>query len=284
MKISNILLKAVVYILVVLVSIGILFPVSVMVSSSLKSWRDLWTTPATWIPNPVQLDNYVRVWQSVGYGLGLLTYFRNSLIIACGTTLVTLAISLPAAYSVSRFKFKGRKAYTFLILTSQMITPAVMMISLFRTMKIIGLLNTYLSVILVISVFAMAYTTWILIGTFDAVPIQLDEAAMVDGCSRFHVLTKIIIPLAAPGIVTAAIYAFIYAWSDFIISLTFLRSRDLMPVTVGLNNMIYTTTGRETPWNDLMAASVLSSIPVIVLFSIIRRYMIKGLTAGAIKG
>lgn len=268
------------FMLIIIIS----FPILSMVSTSLKSWGELWISPTTWIPKTIYFNNYINVWQKIGTGPGLAIYFRNSIIIAGGTTLLSLMLSMPAAYAVSRYKFKGRKEFMLIILIIQMITPIILIMSLFKIMKTFGLLNTYLGIILITSIFSMPYNIWVLLATFNAIPTVLDEAAMLDGCSELKILFKIIIPLSWHGIITAMIYAFIYGWSDFLISLTFLRSSELMPVTVGIYNLLYSPGTVEIPWHEVMSSSILSAIPVILLFSIIRKYLVRGFTVGAIKG
>lgn len=280
----NFLEKISIYGSAFMLAIIILFPILSMISTSLKGWSELWISPTMWIPNTICFDNYINVWQRIGTGLGLTIYFRNSIIIASGTTLLSLMSSMPAAYAISRYKFKGRKGFMLIVLVVQMITPIILIMSLFKIMKTFGLLNTYLGIILITSIFSMPYNIWVLLATFNAIPIVLDEAAMLDGCSELEILLKIIIPLGWHGIITAMIYAFIYGWSDFLISLTFLRSSELMPVTVGIYNLLYSPGSVEIPWHEVMSSSILSAIPVILLFSIIRKYLVRGFTAGAIKG
>jgi len=284
MTIWKILEKILIYSFAFMLSVIIMFPIISMISTSLKSWSELWISPAIWIPNTIYFDNYIKVWQKIGTGLGLTIYFRNSMIIASGTVLLSLMLSIPAAYTISRYKFKGRKEFMFLILITQMIPPIILIMSLFTIMKMFGLLNTYLGVILITSTFSMPYSVWILFTSFNAVPRVLDEAAMLDGCSELKILTNIIIPLSWHGIITAMIYAFIYGWSDFLISLTFLRSSELLPVTVGIFNLLYSPGTVEIPWHEVMSSSILSAIPVMILFSVIRKYLVRGFSMGGIKG
>jgi len=253
-----------------------LFPFMVMISTMLKPGNEVYSASPHWIPHKVRLQNFVDVW--VKYNL--LRYFQNSLIIAMGTTLLNMVLSVPAAYAVARLRFRGRKFVLYLYLVIQMFSPVIVVISLFKTFASIGLLDSYLGLIIVNTVFTLAFSIWMMSGYFRSIPKEIEEAGFIDGCSRLQTIGRIIIPIAAPGIVVALIYTFITSWNEFLFALSFLQSERLMPLTIGLYNFV----GRwTTQWEYLCAASFFAILPVLILFYFIEKNLIAGLTGGAVK-
>ena len=173
---------------------------------------------------------------------------------------------------------RGLILYLFLVI--QMFSPVIVVISLFKIMAGIGLLDTYISLILAISVFTIAFTIWMMNGYFKSIPKEIEEAALIDGCSRVQTITRIMLPIAVPGLVTAMIYTFIYAWNEFLFGLSFIQSKPKMPLTIALYNFV----GRwSTQWEMLTTAAFLAIIPVLVLFYIIEKRLVAGLAGGAVK-
>jgi len=267
----------------IVILIIMLFPTFVMISTSLKTYKDVFTWPPIWIPKNIQWINF----ETVLFGrYNFYISFKNSIIVASSTSIICVLLGLPASYAFSRFRFVGRKIFLFAVLAIQMFSPVILIIPLYKVMKAAGLMDTYISLIIANTAFALPMTIWLLTGYLQSIPDSLDEAAMIDGTSRIGALFKIILPLAAPGIVTSGIYAFIMAWNDLIFALTFISEQNMRPITLALNdfagkNIIY--------WNEMMAAAVLSVIPVALLFSLVQRYLVKGylvkgLTAGSVKG
>jgi multiple sugar transport system permease protein len=255
----------------------LLFPFFVMISTALKSVDEVYTSPPYWIPRHIRLQNFKEIWDKYP----LLHYFINSFLIASGSTLLNTLLSIPAAYAISRLRFTGRRFLLYLFLVVQMFSPIIVIISLFKVIAGLGLLDTRLSLIIVNAVFTLAFSIWMLHGYFSTIPIELEEAAFIDGCTRWKTITKIILPVAMPGVVTTVIYAFIASWNEFMFALTFITSLEKRPLTIGLYNFI----GRWTvQWQYLMAASLLALIPVVVLFMLIEKQLVKGLTGGALKG
>ncbi|ACL68841.1 binding-protein-dependent transport systems inner membrane component [Halothermothrix orenii H 168] len=265
------------FLLILLLGI-LLFPALIMISTALKTFDGVFTWPPTLFPRIIQWSNFSRVL----FGkYQFYQYFINSFIVAGVTSLVCILLGLPASYAFSRFRFYGKKLFLFAILATQMFSPVILIIPLYKVMKSAGLMDTYFALIIANTAFALPMSIWLLTGYLQSIPVSLEEAAMIDGTSRIGALFKIILPLAAPGIITSGIYAFILAWNDLIFALTFITKQGMRPITLALTdfagkNVIY--------WNDMMAAAVLSVLPVAFLFSLVQKYLVQGLTAGSVKG
>jgi len=254
----------------------LLFPFFVMISTMLKSSQEVYSTPPTWIPKEFRLDNFLIVWSE----FELFIFFKSSIIIAVGATILNTLLTVPAAYAVARLRFVGRKFILYLFLVIQMFSPVIVIISLFKIMVHLNLLDTYLSLIIANTVFTIAFTIWMMNGYFRSIPVEIEEAALIDGCSRVQTITRIMIPIAVPGLVTAMIYTFIYAWNEFLFGLTFIQSRPKMPLVLALYNFV----GRwTTQWELLTTAAFLAIIPVLALFYIIEKRLVAGLAGGAVK-
>jgi multiple sugar transport system permease protein len=263
-------------ILTVVLLLFLLFPFFVMIATMLKSSQEVYSTPPTWIPKKFRFDNFLIVWSE----FELYIFFRSSIIIAVGATILNTLLTVPAAYAVARLRFVGRKFILYLFLVIQMFSPVIVIISLFKIMVHLNLLDTYLSLIIANTVFTIAFTIWMMNGYFRSIPVEIEEAALIDGCSRVQTITRIMIPIAVPGLVTAMIYTFIYAWNEFLFGLTFIQSKPKMPLVLGLYNFV----GRwTTQWELLNTAAFLAIIPVLVLFYVIERRLVAGLAGGAVK-
>jgi len=254
----------------------LLFPFFVMISTMLKSSEEVYASPPTWIPERLHLSNFITVWSE----FELYIFFRSSIIIAVGATIFNTILTVPAAYALARLRFVGRKFTLYLFLVIQMFSPVIVIISLFKIMVGLNLLDTYFSLIIANTVFTIAFTIWMMNGYFKSIPVEIEEAALIDGCSRVQTITRIMIPIAVPGLVTAMIYTFIYAWNEFLFGLTFIHSRPKMPLVLALYNFV----GRwSTQWELLTTATFLAIIPVLVLFYVIERRLVAGLAGGAVK-
>jgi multiple sugar transport system permease protein len=268
--------KWIAFILTVAILLPILFPFFVMISTMFKTMKDAYSTPPHWIPAKFIFTNFVDVWSEYK----LLMHIKSSLIIAIGTTLLNAVTTVPAAYAVARLNFVGRKILLYLFLIIQMFSPVIIIISLFRFVIGIGMYDTYAALILTMTVFTLSFTIWMMNGYFSAIPKSIEEAALIDGCSRVQIMGKIMIPIAAPGLVTVMIYTFIYAWNDFFFPLVFIQSQEKMPLTLALFHFV----GRwSTQWNYLTAATFIALIPVLLMFYLIEKQLVSGLAAGAIK-
>jgi multiple sugar transport system permease protein len=226
------------------------------------------------LPSHFSFHNFTSIW-ATGFGGNLL----ESLQIAGGATVIVLLVAIPAAYYSARHRFRGRSLFLLLVLATQMMQPAAMLVGIQREFLSFNLPPT-LSLILVNAGFNMAFAVWILNAYFSSIPVELEEAAMIDGSSRLGALARVTLPLAAPGIVTALIFTFIAAWNEFIVALTLGLGANHQPLTVAIDSYI----GQySVDWGHLFAASVIATIPVIILFAVIEGRVVGGLTAGSIK-
>jgi multiple sugar transport system permease protein len=253
-----------------------LFPFVVMVSTSLKTNQEVYRQPPTFVPDKVVFGNYRDVWSEVT----LATYFRNSLIIGLGTALLALVLAVPAAYALARFRFKLRQVYLFALLVIQMFSPIVIVLALFKVVSAYHLLNSLPTLIVINAAFGLSYAVWLLTGYFQTIPAEIEEAAMMDGTSRLHAILAMTMPLAWPGIVAAAIFTFMNAWNEFLFALTFISDEDKTPIAVGLFHFI----GHfQVQWNYLMAASLITTAIVLVLFLTVQQHLTRGLLGGGVK-
>ncbi len=228
------------------------------------------------LPTHFSFHNFTSIW-STGFGGNLV----ESLEIAGGATALVLLVAVPAAYYSARHRFRGRSLFLLLVLATQMLQPAAMLVGIQREFSSFNLPPT-LSLIMVNGGFNMAFAVWILNAYFSSIPVELEEAAMIDGCSRLGALARVTLPLSAPGIVTALIFTFIAAWNEFIVALTLSLGlpSNHQPLTVAIDSYI----GQySVDWGHLFAASVIATIPVIILFAVIEGRVVSGLTAGSIK-
>ena len=222
------------------------------------------------------LEHFARILA----GEAFWTWTRNSLIVALGTTLAGLALAVPAGYAFSRCQFAGRKESMFLFMLIQMFPGAIILVPYFMVMKTLGLLNTSFGLILVYSVTALPLCVWMLKGFFDTVPKALEEAALLDGCSQFQVFFRIVLPLSLPAVAITALFSFLAAWNEFLLALVFNTSNEMFTLPVGLASMI-PATGQQ--WGDFAAASILVSVPVVILFVAFQKTLIQGLSLGGLK-
>lgn len=250
-----------------------LFPYVVMLLTSLRSQESL--RDATFWPKEFVWENLANFWSS-----GLAGNLWVTLKVAGGSTILVLLVALPAAYYTARHNFKGRTAFLILVLITQMFQPTAMVVGIYREFFQFGLVDSIWSLILVNGGFNLAFAVWILNAYFSSIPRELEEAAFIDGNGRFGALFRITLPLAMPGVITALIFTFIAAWNEFVVALTLTTTPANQPLPVALNSFI----GQyQVDWQNLFAGSVIATIPVIVLFALIERKVVGGLTAGSIK-
>jgi multiple sugar transport system permease protein len=252
------------------------FPFLFMLSTALRPRSEIFHYPPSWLPHTWAWSNFAEIWTAVP----LLHYLSNSLVVAGGATVVNLVVAVPAAYALSRLRFPGRNLFRQLLLVTQMFSPVVLIIGLFRLVSGLGLIDQPLTLVVTYAALSVAFSVWFLAGYFDSVPQEIEEAAMVDGCSRIGALFRVILPMTMPALVAALVFAFIWSWNDFMIALTFISSPDQQTVPLG----IYSFLGQySVQWHYLMAASLVAVVPVVVLFLLVEKYLVKGLTAGAVK-
>jgi multiple sugar transport system permease protein len=259
-----------------LLAVAVLSPYAVMVFTALKPERELRVTPPRLLPIEWRPGNFVDVLRDSGFQ----TWLRASLVIAVASTAIVLVAAVPAAYYTARHRFRGRAAFLFLVLVTQMFSPTALVVGLYREFFELDLINTYTALILTNAAFNLAFAVWILRAFFASIPREIEEAAAIDGCGRLGSLFRIVLPLSGPGLVSALIFAFIAAWNEYIVALTLMTDPDGKPLTVGITSYV---TAYVQHWNSLFAASVIAIVPVVVLFALIERYLVGGLTAGSVK-
>ncbi|WP_405792888.1 carbohydrate ABC transporter permease [Streptomyces sp. NBC_01506] len=257
-----------------------LLPVYVMVSSSLKPLQDV-TGEFQWIPSEITVRPYFDIWETVP----LAHYFMNSLMVAGAATVLSVTIAVFSAYAVSRYRFKGKRVFTVTVLSTQMFPGILFLLPLFLIFVNIGnstgvaLYGSRGGLILTYLTFSLPFSIWMLIGYFDSIPRDLDEAAMVDGCGPFGALFRVVVPAAIPGIVAVAVYAFMTAWGEVLFA-SVMTNDETRTLAVGLQGY---ATQNDVYWNQIMAASLVVSVPVVAGFLLLQRYLVAGLTAGAVK-
>ncbi|SPL94891.1 Sugar ABC transporter, permease protein [[Actinomadura] parvosata subsp. kistnae] len=268
-KVKTVLVAATAYVVALL----FLFPYVVMLLTSLRSQESL--RDVTFWPDEWVWSNLVDFW-----GSGLAGNLWVTIKAAAGSTLLVLLVALPAAYYSARHQFRGRTAFLILVLITQMFQPTAMVVGIYREFFQFGLVDSIWSLILVNGGFNLAFAVWILNAYFSSIPRELEEAAFIDGNGRFGALFRITLPLAMPGVITALIFTFIAAWNEFVVALTLTTTTANQPLPVALNSFI----GQyQVDWQNLFAGSVIATIPVIILFALIERKVVGGLTAGSIK-
>jgi ABC-type glycerol-3-phosphate transport system permease component len=254
-----------------------LFPVYWMVNTSLKPQSEVFQSPPTFVSANWTMAGYLQIWASRLIG----RFFLNSAIVSIGSTLLAMALSALAAYGFSRFRMRWERPLILVLLFTQMLPGTLLIIPYFQLMAKLHLINTYLSLILAYVSFALPFSTWMLIGFFRSIPLELDEAAMVDGCGRIGAFWRVILPLSVPGLVAVAIFTFLLAWNAYVFALVLTTDPKMFPLSVGIANMLGEY---QVLWNEMMAAAVLATLPVFVLYGFLERYLVQGITAGALKG
>ncbi|MBP1774210.1 MAG: mannitol transporter permease [candidate division NC10 bacterium] len=252
-----------------------LFPLYWILTASFKTELSLYAKPPQWVFGPI-LENYKRVL----FNIPFFEYLWNSTLIAMGTTVGSLVLGTLAGYGFSRVKFRGSEALRFLVLLTRMVPRMTLVVPYYLMMLKIGMLDTYTGLVIAYISFALPFSIWLLIGFFDDVPIEVEEAAMVDGCTPLGTLIRVVIPIAAPGLAVAAIFAFLVSWNEFLFALILSgpASKTLPVVIAGL------TTDLGPLYGEMSAAAVMVMLPNVVMTLVMQRYVVRGLTLGAVKG
>lgn len=255
----------------------IVFPYYWMIVTSVQPTARLFDYPPHLGPVDAQWQHYVDIFSHRPVAVWL----WNSVRVALATTVAAMALGALGGYALSRFRFRGRGAAGFMILVTQMLPTTLMVIPIYMIFKSISMLDTLSGLALAYTTFALPYCLWMMKGFFDTIPRDIEEAAAVDGCSRLAILFKVVLPLSAPGLVATALFSFILAWDEYLFGITLTRSPATRTMAVGIATFI----GEYgTPWDLIMTASAIATIPVLVMFLFLQRYLIQGLTAGAVKG
>ena len=256
----------------------IAFPLLWMLLTSLKPQSELFLIPPALLPGEVTFEHYRTLLTETPF----LVYLRNSAWLAAGTTLVVIVIATLGAHSLVRFSYPGRERLARLVLFTYLLPSVVLIIPLYLLMVGLGLANTLTSLIIAYTTFALPYALWLLRSFMQAIPDDLESAALVDGATRMQAFVDVILPQALPGIISTAMFTAILAWNEYLYALVLVNSDAARPLTTGVINMLVTSFNIE--WSLLMAASVMMSAPLIVVFAFLQRYLTRGFSAGAIKG
>ncbi|MDD6616882.1 MAG: carbohydrate ABC transporter permease [Lachnospiraceae bacterium] len=270
-------LKLCLYVFVILMALTILYPYLVMFTTALKSRAEIYAADGTVFPVVWLWNNFTDIWSKAP----LLRYFLNSVIVAGGSTMIAILCGIPAAYALARMKFKGQKFFLGLVIVSQMFSPVVLLIGIYRVMSTLNMTDSLPGLIFINAAFNQAFAIWLLRGAFIAISPDMEQAARIDGCNKVQAMIRVLLPMAAPGIVTTLIFIFINAWNEYTIALTLISSDVNKPLTVGITifngyNMI--------EWQYLFAASLFATLPVIILFMCIEKHLVSGLASGGVKG
>ena len=261
---------------IVLGAFGLL-PVYWMLVTALTPSRLTFRYPPSLIPHNITFDNFTRLADDPA----LLRYLVNSVVVSAITAVLSVIVSAYMGYAFSKFRFRGRRSLMYFVLSSQLFPQALLLITLYAVFSAYNLLNTYAALVLSFTTFTLPLCVWMLKGFFDTIPDSLIEAARVDGASRMKVIHSIVLPLSAPGLIAAGLFAFVRGWNDFIFALT-LAGPERRTLPPGLVNSFL---GEATQaWAEMMAASLLASLPVVIAFIALQRFLVGGITAGAIKG
>ena len=265
------------YVFLVGLLVVVVFPFYWMTVTSLKSEDQMRSLASMFWPSPMVLDNYRQLLARTDF----VAWFGNSAVVALSSTFVATAIGTIGAYALARLKFLGRAFMSSAVLITYLVPPAILFIPLYAQIRALGLADTRAGLIVTYPSFTVPFVTWLLMGYFESIPEELEESAMIDGATRFGAFWRIILPLAAPGVMAAALYAFTQAWNEFLYALVFITDVKLRTLPVGLSTFI---TGDVYGWGYLMAGAVLTTLPVIAAYIYLQKYMVEGLTAGSVKG
>lgn len=260
------------------VAVVFLLPYLIMLFGSVKTKAQIRSVNPTYFPVEWHWENYLTMWSTPE--TPLLHNLISTVVIALCATLLVLVVALPAAYYTARFDFFGRMGFLFLVIVTQMLQPAVLTSGLFRQFLAMNLIDTWLAMILVNAAFNLSFAVWIMRSFFASIPKEIDEAAQVDGAGMLTVLFRINLPLVWPGIVTAIVFTFVAAWNEFAASLVILQTADNQPLSVALTKFV----GQyETSWHYVFGVSIVAILPVVILFMLIEKRLVSGLTAGSVK-
>ena len=269
--------RVLLYVVVLDICLLILYPYFVMFCTALKSRAGIFSINGTVLPIEPLWSNFLDIWTLAPVA----RYMLNSLLVAGGSTIIAIICGIPAAYALSRMKFKGQTAFLGFVIISQMFAPVVLLIGIYKVLATMGLTDSILGLVFINAAFNQAFTIWLLRGTFLGISAEMEQAAKIDGCNKLQAMFRVLLPVAAPGIVTTLIFIFINAWNEYTVALCIISSNVLKPITVGINifngyNMIQ--------WQYLFAASVFAIIPVVIMFMCIEKHLVSGLASGGVKG
>ncbi|MFC2082951.1 carbohydrate ABC transporter permease [Candidatus Bipolaricaulota bacterium] len=269
---KRVLLNLVALIYVIL----LVFPVALMFLNAIRTEGEITQSPVA-LPRVVTAVNFQEIFGESSFMLNL----RNSFIVSTLTVCLTITVTAPAGYAMSRFRFRGKWLFSTWLLATQAFPGIIMVLGVFMLFRAYGLLNTHIGLVIMHTSFSVPFSVWLLKGYFDRIPVALEEAAMIDGCNHWEALLRVILPLAVPGLLAVATFSFLLSWNEFFFSLVINRAERLFTLPVFLSRFL--GVGGMVRWGPLSAAALLATIPALVLFMLGQRYLVSGLTGGAIK-
>lgn len=255
----------------------IIFPFAVMFFSSLKPRDEVFTFPPTWLPTEFAWHNYLDMWHATKFGDALI----NSLYVSFSATIITLLVAIPAAYALARYHFGAKTSYRLFLLVTQMLSPIVLVVGLFRLVVWLGLIDSVNSLVLIYAGFNIAFAIWMLQNYFHTIPKDLEESSWMEGASFLQGLIKVFLPMAVPAIAVTAMFTFINSWNEFVLALTVLRTEENYTLPIQVYSLVG---GRYTvEWHHVMAAALVASLPAAILFSWLQKKLVTGLSSGGVK-
>ena len=269
--------KTLSYGVLVALAIAVLFPFYWMIITSFKSEDQMRSVVSMFWPKPFATENYQQLLAKTEFA----AWYGNSVFVAVSSTLLATAVGTIGAYALARLKFLGRGFMASATLITYLVPPSILFIPLYKQMQGLGMANSLSGLIAAYPSFTVPFVTWLLMGYFESIPEELEEAAMIDGATRFGAFYRVVLPLSAPGVLAAGLYAFTQAWNEFLYALVFITDGRLRTLPVGLASFI---TGDVYGWGYLMSGAVLTTLPVIAAYIYLQKYMVDGLTAGGVKG
>lgn len=265
------------YIPLILILTFILFPLYWTVRTSLMFERDIVSLPIRYWPSPLTFTNFINAWDVVGFNM----YFQNSLFVAAISVVLITFFSIFVGYSLSRFKFKGKNMFMFMMLATQFLPAAMLILPLFIIFRNMGLLNNHFSLVIINTTMQLSFNSILMRGFVSGIPVELEEAASIDGCSRIGAIFRTVIPLLLPGLVATAAFSFVGVWNEFLYAFMFMTSRTNFTLPIGLRAVI----GEYTANHGILAAgSMIALVPALLMFVYLQKYLVAGLAAGSVKG
>ena len=269
--------RVVAYTVLTVLALMVLFPFYWMTITSFKSEEQMRSLVSMFWPRPLVTENYDQLLSKTDFA----AWYGNSVFVAVTSTLVATGVGTIGAYALARLRFLGRGFMASATLITYLVPPSILFIPLYAQMRNLGLANSLAGLIAAYPSFTVPFVTWLLMGYFESIPEELEEAAMIDGATRFGAFYRVVLPLSAPGVLAAGLYAFTQAWNEFLYALVFITDGRLRTLPVGLASFI---TGDVYGWGYLMSGAVLTTLPVIAAYIYLQKYMVEGLTAGSVKG
>jgi ABC-type glycerol-3-phosphate transport system permease component len=254
----------------------VLFPLYWMINTSLKPNEEIFQSPPSFVSAQWSLQAYGEVFRT----RPIARYLLNSIIVSAGATILSVSLAALAAYGFTRFFIRGANAFLIFLLFTKMLPETLLVVPYFQLMSTLGLIDTYLALILAYSSFALPFSVWMLIGFFRTIPREIDEAAIIDGASRLETFWRVVLPLSRPGLAAVALFTFIIAWNSYVWALVLTTKPDMFVISVGVANLVGEY---RVQWNELMAAWVIGALPVVILYMFLNKHLVSAITAGAVK-